>query len=277
MAERRIPLAELPEPELEAALRDLGAHLSFPPTPDVAGQVRARLEMERAHPLPARRQRRWLWLAAALMLLLLGGLALIPGVRTAVAEWLGLPGVTIRWVEDAPTPSPVGAPLRLGDSVTLNEAEAAVDFPLLLPAATGFQEPPEVYLLGTGEDTMVSFVYPAGDSLPESEFTGVGALLTQFRGVPERNLIEKGLHGDTGEPATTLAQVDVGGERGFWIAGAPHSVFLVCPEDDECREERYRLAGNVLIWERDGVTLRLESELDLGAALAIAESMRPAH
>jgi hypothetical protein len=170
----------------------------------------------------------------------------------------------------------VGTPLRLGKPVTLSEAEAAVDFPILLPTAEGFQSPPEIYLLGRGEDAMVSFVYPAGDELPESELTGVGALLTQFRGHSERNLIEKGLLGIDGEPTTTLERVNVGGERGFWIAGAPHSAFFVCHEDGECREERYRLAGNVLIWERDGVTLRLESELDLAAALGIAESMQPA-
>jgi hypothetical protein len=34
-----------------------------------------------------------------------------------------------------------------------------------------------------------------------------------------------------------------------------------------------RLAGNVLLWERDGVTYRLEGDVPLRRALAIAESL----
>jgi hypothetical protein len=218
---------------------------------------------------------RQIWLVAALLLIAItGGLALFPEARNAIADRLGLQGVQIRLVDEVPSPAPsqVGAPLMLGRPVTLDEAQAAVDFPIRVPTAAGFDAPAEVYLLDQDEGAMVSFVYPAAPELPASDETGVGALLTQFRGEAERGLIEKGLPHD-GAQKTELEAISVGGEPGVWISGAPHGFFFVCYDAGECREERYRLAGNVLLWEQDGVTLRLESALSREAALAIAESV----
>jgi hypothetical protein len=217
------------------------------------------------------------WLAAAVILVIVVGvLALFPEARTAIADRLGLRGVGIEWIDEAPTPaaSPVGARLMLGRAVTLDEARAAVDFPILMPTQEGFADPGEVYLTGESDGPMVSFVYPAGPELPESEVAGVGALLTQFRGAAERNLIEKGLLANGDDAQTRLEAVTVNGRPGFWITGAPHAVFFVCYDVGECRQERYRLAGNVLLWEQDGLTLRLESALPQDEALAIAESVR---
>ena len=218
---------------------------------------------------------RTLWLIAAILLIAIaGGLVLFPEARNAIADRLGLPGVLIRWVDEVPAPEPsqVGAPLRLGRQVTLDEAQAAVDFPLRIPTAVGFDPPDEIYLLDKDYSAMVSFVYPAAPGLPASDQTGVGALLTQFRGEADRGMIEKGLP-DDGAQATHLKAVSVGGEPGFWISGAPHAFFVVCYGAGDCRQEWYRLAGNVLLWEQDGVTLRLESALSLEDALAIAESV----
>jgi hypothetical protein len=218
---------------------------------------------------------RELWLAAALLLIAIASaLVLFPEARNAIADRLGLRGVLIRWVDELPSPEPsqVGAPLLLGRPVTLDEAQAAVDFPVRVPTAAGFDAPGEIYLLDQDQGAMVSFVYPAAPGLPASDETGVGALLTQFQGEADRGLIEKGLQ-DVGAQQTELEAVTVGGEPGFWISGAPHGFFFVCYDVGECRQERYRLAGNVLLWEQDGVTLRLESAISLEEALAIAESI----
>jgi len=199
---------------------------------------------------------------------------LFPEARNAIADRLGLQGAQFRWVDEAPTPepSPVGAPLRLGSPVSLEQAQAAVDFPVRVPAAAGFDAPQEIYLLDQVQGAMVSFVYPAGPGLPASDEIGVGALLTQFRGEADRGMIEKGLP-DDGVQATHLKAISISGEPGFWISGAPHGFFMVCYGAGDCRQERYRLSGNVLLWEQDGVTLRLESALSLEDALAIAESV----
>jgi hypothetical protein len=263
----------------EAVAPGIGRRTPFSPgmgpsSPEVGsagdvGSSRRRLPGVSQIPLAA-------WLVAAILLILVaGGLALLPAARNAIADRLGLQGVLIRWVEEIPTPKPsqVGAPLALGRRVTLDEAQAAVDFPVLIPAAAGFDSPEEIYLLDSDQGEMVSFVYPAVPGLPESGVTGVGALLTQFQGEADRGLIEKGLP-DSDSNASRLEAVSVGGEPGFWISGAPHAFFFVCYDAGECRQERYRLAGDVLLWERDGLTLRLESTLSLNEALAIAESVR---
>jgi hypothetical protein len=281
MAEPRIPWETLPESDLERALTALGGEIDYPPTPDLAPRVRARLDAISLpdRPIAARRtRRRLLWLAAAAVLLLIAlTLALDPAVRTAVADRLGLGGVQMRWFEELPTPAPTpaGASLHLGRSTTLAEAEAAVEFPVGVPTLPGYEAPASVYLMDDGPGPMVSFVYPPHPGLPASDVPGVGALLTQFTGNADRGLIEKGLRGGDGELATRLETVTINGEPGFWIAGAPHAVFFICYDVGECREERYRLAGNVLLWQREGVTFRLESALSRGDAIAIAESVQP--
>lgn len=275
--DRRPPLGD--DAGLEAALRDVGRHLAYPPTPDLVPAVRARVGA-RATPIT---DRAWpavpLWRVAAAValvaLLMVGLLALFPAARSAIAERLGLAGVAIRFVETAPTaePSPVGDRLLLGRRVSLAAAREAVPFPLRVPQVGEFVEPDEVYLSRSGEP-VVSFVYRPRADLPESAVPGVGALLTQFRGELEQDLIEKGLGFQKGVGGgTTLEFVVVNGQPGFWIEGAPHG-FLYRDPRGEVREAEYRLAGNVLLWEDGDVTLRFESALPKDEALAVASATR---
>ena len=286
MPERQPHLADAPDAVLDQALAELGRELFFPPTPDLAGQVATALQREDRRPVPVRTvpfwQRRWL-VAAGILFLLAVGLLLFPQTRTAIADRLGLPGVEIHWFEGDPPPVPVPVPdvsaPGLGRPVTLAAARAAVPFPVAIPTLPEFADPGQVYLLGEGETAMVSFVYPPAPDLPETATPGVGALFTQFAGSTNRNFIRKGLSSSDDGPATSIETVSVAGNPGFWIDGAPHTFFLACSEVDieECREEPYRLAGNVLLWEDDGVVLRLESVLSREAALAIAASMSEAN
>jgi hypothetical protein len=56
------------------------------------------------------------------------------------------------------------------------------------------------------------------------------------------------------------------GVQGLWIAGAPHVVFFPGTSP--------RLAGNVLVWERGGVTFRLEAPgLDQQGAVRLAREV----
>ena len=52
--------------------------------------------------------------------------------------------------------------------------------------------------------------------------------------------------------------------------------FFYLDADGEPQPDTARLAANTLLWERDGVTYRLESALDRDAALAIARQLTPA-
>src|ERR671923_1349609 len=105
--------------ELERALTDLGAHLEFPATPDLAAAVAARLA-EAPAPAPAARpagprgwrpggwRPGWRRLAlAGLAAVLLAAAVLVasPGTREAVARRLGLRGVAVRLGGERPAPT----------------------------------------------------------------------------------------------------------------------------------------------------------------------------
>ena len=277
-------------PDLERALADLGASLQFPPTPDLAAAVAARLDEAPATPGPAtgrarpRRRGRpaglaglsgWRRLAVAgLVAVLLAAAVLVasPGTREAVARRLGLRGVGIQ-LGGPPPPTVTTRPgqrldLGLGEQVTLAEARRRVGFPVLVPAAAGFERPTAVFVdQTTPAGGRVALVYRARPGLPASPYSEAGLLVTEFRGQPTMEFVKK----VTG--AGLVEAVTVGGEPGYWFSGEPH-FFTYQDARGVVREERTRLAGNTLIWQRGDLTLRLEGQLGRQEAVGIAESMR---
>jgi hypothetical protein len=220
--------------ELDVALRELGRHVDFPPTPDFASAVRARLE----------RPRRWsrpLAVALAVLVVAVGAVLAVPPARTAVLDWLGLRGVSITRVDELP-PTPAVERLDLGQRITPEQAPRW----LLVPD----DEPDSIY---RGNGT-VSLVWGAPDR--------VRLLLTEFRG---EAFIEKLI-----EPGTRVERVTVNGEAGAWLE-EPHVVFF---EDlrGRIRRSTGRLAGKTLLWQHGEVTLRLEGDLSKEEALRIART-----
>jgi hypothetical protein len=260
-----------PERDLEGALRDLGAHVAMPPPPALAARVSARLR-EEPRPAPAlgvgvrlRQPRRALGLVAAAALVLFGALVTFsPAVRTAVADWLGIPGVRIRVRQGAPPPS-LATELELGRRTALSQARAEVEFDIARPRGAGIGAPDAVYL-GRLPATVVTLMWRADDRLPRAHETGVGVLLTQFEASLRQDLIAK-----TAFEGATVEPVAVDGARGYWIAGPPHVVLYLMP-NGEVIEDSARLAANTLLWQRDAITLRLESALTKNQALRIARA-----
>ncbi len=70
-----------------------------------------------------------------------------------------------------------------------------------------------------------------------------------------------------------MEAVRIGPSPAYWISGNPHYVFLLDPNGGVI-EDRTRLAGDTLLWERNRVSLRLESGLGKARAVRIARSMR---
>jgi hypothetical protein len=268
------------ELDLERALADLATSLEFPVTPDLAAAVSARLEQA---PAPAPARRRW-WPAglvgwrrlavAGLAAVLLAAAVLVasPGTREAVARRLGLRGIGVQ-IGGPPPPTATSTPgarldLGLGERVTLEEARRRVDFPVLVPTAPGFSQPDAVFVdQAVPAGGRVDLVYKGRPGLPASSFTDAGLLITQFRGQPEPDFLKK-VSG-----AGLVQFVSVGGEPGYFFSGEPH-FFTYQDSAGQFREERTRLAGNTLIWQRGDLTLRLEGEVPRDEAIRIAESMR---
>ena len=260
--------------ELERELKELGALIDYPPTPDVARAARNMLDEENDRP---RRFRmafptlRWAAVAAAFVLIVAVP-TLSPGLRATVGDWFvaedfqsaGEPAFDAGSPErqsEAGAPSagvPKSgeslAPRFSGERISLQEARASMDGALLLPRTLG--KPDEVYAGGTSRKEGVVLVYR--DSLPPLSDTGLSLVLTEVPGDVGRAYLK----GKT--PARSeLERVSVDGDPGYWSAAG-----LVPSAMDP------RLPGNVLLWEQGGVALRLEADVRKEQAIRIAESVR---
>jgi hypothetical protein len=243
---------------LERHLRELEP--AWPPTPDLAAAVEARLASAPALRRRPRLLRAPAWgLVAGLAALLIAVVMAVPPARSAVLDLLGFGSVRI--VREEPRPSRFASGLGLGEPVTLDQARRR--FPVLVPAAVG--EPDAVYL--TEEPSVrIDLVYRGRPGLPVSGTTGAGLLVTEFHAVAEP-LIEK-----TVGARSRVERLTVGGDPAFWISGADHG-FAYIQEGSTGAFEPQRLAGNTLLVERaDGVLLRVEGDVSREAAVRIAES-----
>lgn len=264
----------LSEADLEQMMSTLGNEFEYPPTPDLATSVGARLRREEQRPAPvsiwdritALRDRPAVAALLAVILLSLV-IAAVPPTRSAVADWLGIRGVVI--VEQTATPSaPLATGLNLGAPVTLADARDRADYRVRMPDLPRYADPDEVYVSAYPEGGQVAMVYRAGDSLPRAAETGVGLLFTQFRGDLNPNAFGKGVG-----PDTTIERVTVGDSEGLWISGEAH-VFYYTDDTGASLSEHIRLAGNTLLWQSGDLTLRIESALTKDEAIRIAESVR---
>jgi hypothetical protein len=282
----------LPDRDLERELRELGAHVDYPPTPDLARAVRNRLD-EGEEPAP-----RWGWslpalrwvAVAAAFLLIVATPALSPALRSTVTGWFeggqaasGPEGeaspadeVTMM-MEDgdasrADVPQSGGRRIMpgsgggarpsaggsgYGERISLREARDRVAYELLLPGAPGLGDPDEVYAGEPPNGKVVTLVYSARPGLPPLGDTGIGLFLTELPGGIESAYLPEG---------TSLETVQVGGERGYW---APAGRGVPSPVG-----QTGRLGGSVLLWEREGVALRLQADVSKREAIRIAESVR---
>lgn len=243
------------EPEsVERRLAELAAAVEWPPTPDLRLAVRAGIRRQR-------QRRLFLLLVAAAL-----GLALAGGAAAAAS--FGLRGAVVQRVPRLPSPAPVpssqtGLRLDLGARYTsVAAAEAAAGFPALAPASLG---PPDEVFYRADSGTL-TLLYRPRPGLPGTEDPQVGALVMEARASVDSESFVK-LAG----PGTRVQPIVVNGGAGFWISGAPHGFFFYRPGG---QPDRFRLAGDVLIWNQAGLVVRVESGLDEQRALAMAGTVR---
>jgi hypothetical protein len=263
MAESR----RLTDMDLERALRELGPRYPYPPTPNLAAAVRRRIV---ARPVaPVRRVALWrdprrLALAATVVLVLAGAAALInPATRDTIAHFFHVPGVIVSRVSPLPSLAPV-TPLNLGRRTTMADAQSAVSFSIAVPSSLG--APDAVYVDSGVPGGVVALAYTPRPGIPPVKQTGLGILITEFRG----DLIPGFLTKEVG-PSTTLQETSVNGDPGWWVAGEPHQVFVQVSGTNY--QVQLRMAANTLIWEHGGVTYRIESGLSRADAFRIAAGL----
>ena len=228
------------ELELELELRDLGAALDLPETPDVVAAVRPRLR-ERV----STRRRRWPVVAfAAALVAILVGLAVSPA-RSTILHFFGIGAVRIEYVDRLP-----GVQVAPTFDPATRIDESKVPFPILRSDLLG--QPDGVY----SELGIVTLLY----GTPQQ----ARLIVTEIRGTalpPET--VKKLLTSSTDVRAVAVAGAD---EPALWIEGVPHVVFLPGAPG--------RLAANTLVWRTRGLTLRLEGAASREQAIRIAESFR---
>ncbi len=275
---------------IEARLRGLAIDATWPQTPDLRATVVARIQGDlplghaaplgrsaqpghaapigdaapsarttRSGPMVPRRlgsRRFTAALALALVVLLaLAGIAAALGYR--------LPGLDILFVDQLP---PAGTGLDLGTAEPLDVALGLEQPQVLVPAA--LPRPVTAWSLGTGGSQIVTLAYRAEDGQPALAGSDLALTIMAVPGDTDEVFLSKILG-----PGTTISPVTVRGWPGWWIAGAPHEILIRRP-DSMAGVLRSALAGDSLVFSRDGTLYRLESALGRDATIAIAESMR---
>lgn len=254
-------LRALDDEALGRALAAIAGEIEWPAPRDVAADVTRTLrDQERmpalARPRPSSSRRRTVLLVAAVLLLALAAVA--------AKVIIDLGAITIDTIPGRPTalPSAVASGPTLGHPATLPEAEAEAGFPAPIPDELGTAD--AVWVDRTPDGARIVLAWAASDQLPAIDGLPWGALLSAFRG--DAAQVAKLVFS---EGEGTLQGVHVDGHDAWWITGE-HELDLVM---DDGTYTRYRVAGNVLVWNTGEVVLRLETALDREAAVRIAKSI----
>ena len=283
---------ELQQELFEKQLHSLSRGLEYPRTPDIAGSVMSRL---RDFPSPSGRLRsapqggargvgrpgflsRSLAWSLTLILILCSSLMLIPPVRAAVIEFIQIGVVRIFRAEPTPatppneefpstmlpvtaTARPPSQPLiplleRLTGEMTLDEAQQAVGYPILLPSYPEELGQPDHIFVQEAEGKMAILIW-----LDPQEPEHVRMSL---------HFIPAGSWAVDKVKPTLIQETAVNGQPAIWTVG-PYPVRFRNNDIDFIR----LIDGHVLIWADGEITYRLETDLSLEEAIKIAESLEP--
>ena len=269
-----------PNPSPDQRIKEAARHFHYPPTPDVTGVVIKRLD-NGSRP---RVQLRSAWVITSFFVLLLVILYAVPGVRAEIVRFLQVgvvrifPATPTQTTEPslpqlpmatAPTAAiPVTATPRAGydeplytvtgsdlaGETNLEAAQASAPFPIRLPEyPANLGEPERVFVQEDGILVILVWTDPANPknatlSLHE---IGPGSI---WMGKFEPRVIQ---------------ETQVNGRYAVWVQG-PYLVRLTNGDYNF----RRTVEGNTLIWEENGITYRLETNLSLEEAVKIAESLK---
>jgi hypothetical protein len=241
---------------LDRELRALGAAMVWPETPDLAAAVKASVGM--VPPPRSRLSRRRPAVAVALAVLVAVAAALaVPQARTAILRAIGIGSVRIELVDGLPPLAPRSDLSLLGPTVTLAEARERFPGRLLVPDPDTLGRPDEIRVLDAPAQVSYVWLESTGVRLLASVISGrfVGSSFVKLVG-----------------PETTLDELTVDGRRALWITGEAHGFGLEGAAG--AGFEELRLAGNALLVDDDGTTIRVEGDLALDQAIRVVRALR---
>jgi hypothetical protein len=244
--------------QVASALTVLSSELAYPATPSMRSAVTARLENERAAGARPAFPGRALW--SRRRVLVLAAIGLLAALALAAAARFAIGAIEIR-VQPGVTPSasaPPATPDALGDPLPVEDAIAIAGFEPSLPAGPA---PDEAYVVDSlFGDPALLFAWRPSTTYPAVPGTEWGLVLMAFQGDDETVVKSVQAFEDV-HPAR------VDGAPAAWIP-VPHVLEL----ETERGFQSFSVRGNVLIWEADDVTYRMETSLDRASAIAVAES-----
>jgi hypothetical protein len=245
---------------VEQDLRLLSEAMTYPATPAIAAAISRRLgEAARYEPQRARIWQLALAGAAATVVLAAAIAGSIAPARDAVADFFDRINIfeTDESIKGLPTEI-TGAPL------TLEEAEARLGAPILLPAYPEGIAPQRVLLQDFGEvnSAVIFFRHPNGATF--ALFETSARIGKGISGVP----VGKGVP----DPETQVTTVPGLGSEAYWLKGL-RIVQYYDPQGNVIPESVRATDVNTLIWDENGFVFRLEGDLSQEEAVRIARSL----
>jgi hypothetical protein len=269
---------------LERKLYESAQSFEYPPTPDFAGSISWAAHQKDTSQPAWGIGRRLAW-AIALFLVIVSGLLAVPPVRAQILEFIQIGAIRIFLREPSPTPTlhsttpasspaagipmssptpsavplstptPVASLLSLAGKTTLAEAKTQVGFPIRLPTYPEDLAAPDMVFLQdmSGPAVLLVWLEPGNAEEVNLDLLEMGPGTFAGKGVPE-----------------VIQETTVNGHAGLWTQG-PHLLQFKSGYD----MVNLVVKGNVLIWEDEGITYRLESDLSMPEAVKIAESLEP--
>ncbi len=239
----------------EMSVQDRAKAFSYPATPDIAAAVGRTLRP------PQRRNSLRIMARAAILLILLSiALLFVPEIRASVLEFLRLGAIRIVPQTPAPTLSP-SQPLSLLDLnsvASLEEAQEIFRLPIRLPTYPADVGAPDRIFVIEDPGTMIILAWLVPGTEDQIEMS-----LHMLR---SEELADKYY---PWEPEIT----SVNGRQAFWLVNAHVYDFFGTVGNQSTDWTRY-VNMNVLIWEQDRITYRLETTVTLEEARQIAESLQ---
>ena len=259
------------EMDLELQLRTITSEMEYPPTPDIARSVAARLQVSP----PPRLRNRALTRSLVLVVVLLASLMFIPPVRAAVLDFIQIGIVRIFRTEPAPAPPQIPSTMTpltatpaatlpsliplledMAGETTLADAQNVSGYPILLPAHPEDLGQPDRVFVQDADGPMTILVWMEAQRPDQVRMS--------------LHFIPKGSWAVEKMAPRAVEETSVNGSRAVWAVG-PYPIRL---QNGDMQVLRL-VNGHVLIWEQDGITYRLESNLSMEEAIKVAESLQP--